>query len=331
VRVGRRDDLRRAGRRLRPTWRRSTCSPRRASPRSPPAARGVLRRAPLPPEPARSTAASARGFAEDDLEGKVLAIGKTLRLRVFMPTIRCALTTRAQEDLPADPAILRTWSAARRQPGRLRARRGAGRDRVWATRQGAPRLGLDSASIARYRRRVAPRAAARAAPATPSPRARGAPPGAAEDLLAEATRHPPALRARRRHAAHHLPSLRRQGGAGRARDRRLLADFDRALARRRPPGDRSRAPPGPRRTSSTARAPATTASCSSSATRGAPPAGLASTTAAPHARAIAARAAARPGRGGDTRLLVRRARCHLAARRRLLLRPGSAVRFCRTG
>jgi hypothetical protein len=25
-----------------------------------------------------------------------------------MPTIRCALTTRAQEELPADPAILRT-------------------------------------------------------------------------------------------------------------------------------------------------------------------------------------------------------------------------------
>ena len=49
-----------------------------------------------------------QGFVEDDLEGKVLAIGKTLRLRVFMPTIRCALTTRAQEDLPPDPAILRT-------------------------------------------------------------------------------------------------------------------------------------------------------------------------------------------------------------------------------
>jgi len=49
-----------------------------------------------------------RGFVEDDLEGKLLAIGGQVRLRVFMPTIRCALTTRAQEDLPPDPAILRT-------------------------------------------------------------------------------------------------------------------------------------------------------------------------------------------------------------------------------
>ena len=49
-----------------------------------------------------------QGFVEDDLEGKLLAIGGQVRLRVFMPTIRCALTTRAQEDLPPDPAILRT-------------------------------------------------------------------------------------------------------------------------------------------------------------------------------------------------------------------------------
>ena len=47
-------------------------------------------------------------FVEDELEGKVLAVGDTVRLRVFMPTIRCALTTRAQDDLPADPGILRT-------------------------------------------------------------------------------------------------------------------------------------------------------------------------------------------------------------------------------
>ena len=49
-----------------------------------------------------------QSFVEDDLEGTVLAVGARVRLRVFMPTIRCALTTRAQEDLPADPAILRT-------------------------------------------------------------------------------------------------------------------------------------------------------------------------------------------------------------------------------
>jgi uncharacterized protein YcbX len=48
------------------------------------------------------------GFLEDGLEGKVLAIGAAFRMRVFMPTIRCALTTRAQEELPADPGILRT-------------------------------------------------------------------------------------------------------------------------------------------------------------------------------------------------------------------------------
>jgi uncharacterized protein YcbX len=48
-----------------------------------------------------------RDFVEDEVEGHVLQIGETLRLRVLMPTIRCALTTRAQQDLPADPAILR--------------------------------------------------------------------------------------------------------------------------------------------------------------------------------------------------------------------------------
>ncbi|HYR96123.1 MAG TPA: MOSC domain-containing protein [Candidatus Binatus sp.] len=47
-------------------------------------------------------------FVEDAIEGKLLAIGDAVRVRAFMPTIRCALTTRAQEDLPADPTILRT-------------------------------------------------------------------------------------------------------------------------------------------------------------------------------------------------------------------------------
>jgi uncharacterized protein YcbX len=50
----------------------------------------------------------ASRFVEDELDGKVLAIGNDVRLRVFMQTIRCALTTRAQEDIQADPAVLRT-------------------------------------------------------------------------------------------------------------------------------------------------------------------------------------------------------------------------------
>jgi uncharacterized protein YcbX len=48
------------------------------------------------------------GFVEDELEGKTIAIGDSVRLRVLMSTIRCALTTRPQEELPADPAVLRT-------------------------------------------------------------------------------------------------------------------------------------------------------------------------------------------------------------------------------
>jgi uncharacterized protein YcbX len=49
-----------------------------------------------------------RGFPEDALAGRLLAVGETARLRVFMPTIRCAMTTAAQEELARDPAILRT-------------------------------------------------------------------------------------------------------------------------------------------------------------------------------------------------------------------------------
>jgi hypothetical protein len=47
-------------------------------------------------------------FADDGLVGCLIAIGDTVRLRCFLPTIRCAMTTRAQEDLPADPLVLRT-------------------------------------------------------------------------------------------------------------------------------------------------------------------------------------------------------------------------------
>ncbi len=48
------------------------------------------------------------GFAENDWPGNVVAIGDEVRIRVMMPTIRCVVTTLAQDDLPRDPAVLKT-------------------------------------------------------------------------------------------------------------------------------------------------------------------------------------------------------------------------------
>ncbi len=50
----------------------------------------------------------AEGFVENDWPGKVIAIGDEVRIKVMMPTVRCVVTTRAQDDLPDDPAVLRT-------------------------------------------------------------------------------------------------------------------------------------------------------------------------------------------------------------------------------
>jgi uncharacterized protein len=49
-----------------------------------------------------------RGFVENGWVGKILAIGDSVRLAVTDPCPRCVMTTLAQEDLPADPGILRT-------------------------------------------------------------------------------------------------------------------------------------------------------------------------------------------------------------------------------
>ncbi|MDO8617194.1 MAG: MOSC domain-containing protein [Dehalococcoidia bacterium] len=49
-----------------------------------------------------------RGFLENGWSGRTLAIGDEVRVRVMGPTIRCVMTTLAQDDLPADPGILRT-------------------------------------------------------------------------------------------------------------------------------------------------------------------------------------------------------------------------------
>lgn len=48
------------------------------------------------------------GFAENDWPGKTIAIGDDVRIRVMMPTIRCVVTTVAQDDLPSEPDVLRT-------------------------------------------------------------------------------------------------------------------------------------------------------------------------------------------------------------------------------
>jgi uncharacterized protein YcbX len=58
-------------------------------------------------------------FVEDALVGRLLAVGERMRLRIFMPTIRCVMTTVAQEDLPKDPGILR--AAVERHDGNLGA------------------------------------------------------------------------------------------------------------------------------------------------------------------------------------------------------------------
>src|SRR5512132_3662254 len=55
-----------------------------------------------------SLAEGQTGFVENGWVGKTLAVGDTVRLAVTDPCPRCIMTTLAQEDLPADPGILRT-------------------------------------------------------------------------------------------------------------------------------------------------------------------------------------------------------------------------------
>ena len=51
---------------------------------------------------------SQAGFVENGWVGRTLALGEEVRLRVIMPTGRCAATTLAHSGLPNDPEILRT-------------------------------------------------------------------------------------------------------------------------------------------------------------------------------------------------------------------------------
>ena len=51
--------------------------------------------------------AGETGFVENGWIGKTVAVGDSVRLAVTDPCARCVMTTLAQEDLPADPGILR--------------------------------------------------------------------------------------------------------------------------------------------------------------------------------------------------------------------------------
>lgn len=50
----------------------------------------------------------ATGFVENDWPGKTIEIGDEVRIRVMMPTVRCVVTTLAQDDLPYEPGVLTT-------------------------------------------------------------------------------------------------------------------------------------------------------------------------------------------------------------------------------
>jgi uncharacterized protein len=53
-------------------------------------------------------AVAGEGFTEDALLGGSLRASSGLTLNVGLPTPRCVVPTRAQDDLPADPRVLRT-------------------------------------------------------------------------------------------------------------------------------------------------------------------------------------------------------------------------------
>jgi hypothetical protein len=47
------------------------------------------------------------GPVEQDWPGKAIRMGDSVVLRISEPTERCAMTTFAQSDLPADPRVLK--------------------------------------------------------------------------------------------------------------------------------------------------------------------------------------------------------------------------------
>jgi uncharacterized protein YcbX len=60
------------------------------------------------------------GFVENEWVGRTIGIGPNLKIKILIPTMRCVMTTLAQDDLPADPGILRATVQANRIPVRDR-------------------------------------------------------------------------------------------------------------------------------------------------------------------------------------------------------------------
>jgi hypothetical protein len=54
------------------------------------------------------------GFVENGWVGRTVQLGRAAAMQVALPTMRCIMTTLAQEDLPRDPSLLRTVAAANR-------------------------------------------------------------------------------------------------------------------------------------------------------------------------------------------------------------------------
>jgi len=57
---------------------------------------------------------SEPGFVENGWVGRLLRLGDDVEVSVTLPTMRCVMTTLAQEDLPRDRETLRTIAAANR-------------------------------------------------------------------------------------------------------------------------------------------------------------------------------------------------------------------------
>lgn len=56
----------------------------------------------------------APGFVENEWVGKQVGLGTDAVMHVALPTMRCIMTTLAQEELPRDPSLLRTVAASNR-------------------------------------------------------------------------------------------------------------------------------------------------------------------------------------------------------------------------